>query len=111
MLKGAVHDEMLRAIQVTAEGGAIFSSEIANRMMIFFAHIQTNNPQRLFPELSEREREVLTLMARGMSNMDIGQAMNISLKTVQNHVSNILNKLRVVDRTQAMSRAKNAGLF
>ncbi len=111
VLKGVAHDEMLRAIQVTAQGGAIFSAGIAARMASYFVRIQSDNKQHVFPELSEREREVLALIAKGDSNADISRIMNLSLKTIQNHVSNILNKLQVADRTQAMLRAKDAGLI
>jgi DNA-binding NarL/FixJ family response regulator len=111
VLKGVTHDEMLQAIQITAHGGAIFSAGIAARMTSFFGQIQAINQQHIFPELSQREREVLALIAKGQSNENISHMMNVSLKTIQNHVSNILNKLQVADRTQAMLRAKNAGLI
>jgi DNA-binding NarL/FixJ family response regulator len=110
VLKGAVHDEMLRAIQAAGHGEAIFSPTIAARMMTFFSRIKENNTEHIFPELSERERQVLTLITQGDSNLEIGQKLSLSLKTVQNHVSNILNKLQVADRSQAILRARAAGL-
>jgi DNA-binding NarL/FixJ family response regulator len=64
----------------------------------------------LFPELTEREREILALLAHGRSNAEIADELYISLKTVRNHVSNILNKLQVADRAQAVIRARDAGL-
>lgn len=110
VLKGAAHDEMVRAILAAAHRQAIFSPSIATRMMTFFARLQAGNTRHIFPELSEREREVLTAIARGQSNQEISRALNLNLKTVQNNVSNILNKLQVVDRSQAILRAHAAGL-
>jgi DNA-binding NarL/FixJ family response regulator len=60
--------------------------------------------------LTEREREVLDLLARGMSNVEIAGALVISQKTVRNHVSNIFNKLKVTDRAQSIIRTRDAGL-
>lgn len=110
VLKGAKHDEMLRAIRAVGSGEAIFSPGIASRMMSFFsAHQATASPET-FPDLTDREREILTLIARGDSNADIADSLFISVKTVRNHVSNIFNKLQVADRTQAAIRARDAGL-
>lgn len=111
VLKGARHDEMLRAIRAVGSGGAIFSPAIAMRMMDFFTAVHAPiNPDETFAELTEREREVLTLIARGQSNAEIASTLTVSVKTVRNHVSNILNKLQVVDRAQAAIRAREAGL-
>lgn len=110
VLKGAVHDEMLRAIQAAGHGEAIFSPAIAGRMMTFFSRIKESDAGHIFPELSDRERQVLTLITHGDSNPEIGQKLALSLKTVQNNVSNILNKLQVADRSQAILRARAAGL-
>lgn len=116
VLKGARHDEMLRAIRAVASGEAIFSPAIASRMMAFFTHPQTAAPppaaapNDTLAELTEREREILALVAQGQSNADIAAALTISVKTVRNHVSNILNKLQVADRAQAALRARDAGL-
>jgi DNA-binding NarL/FixJ family response regulator len=110
VLKGAAHDELLRAIEAVANGAAIFSPSIAAKMMMFFARIEEHNNRSIFPQLSEREHEILARIARGESNADIGRALNISLKTVQNHVSNILNKLQLVDRAQAIVVAVKAGM-
>lgn len=65
---------------------------------------------QVFPELSDREREILDLIARGLKNLEIAQRLYLSPKTVRNHVSNILTKLQVADRTQAIIRAREAGL-
>ncbi len=110
VLKGAKHDEMLRSIRAVGSGEAIFSPSIASRMMSFFASSRAASPADVLPDLTEREREVLTLMARGESNTEIAAALTISVKTVRNHVSNIFSKLQVVDRAQAVLRARDAGL-
>jgi DNA-binding NarL/FixJ family response regulator len=110
VLKGAKHDEMLRAIRAVGSGGAIFSPSIAARMMKFFAASRSVLPEQAFPDLTDREREVLNLIARGESNADIARALTISVKTVRNHVSNIFSKLQVADRAQAAIRAREAGL-
>ncbi|MEK7787210.1 MAG: response regulator transcription factor, partial [Chloroflexota bacterium] len=67
-------------------------------------------PIALFPELTEREREILTLIAQGQSNAAIAGQLVISPKTVSNHISNIFSKLQVADRAQAAIRAREAGL-
>lgn len=112
ILKDADETEMLRAIRAVAQGEAIFSPAIATRLIDFFASGggETAVSAPIFPELTEREREILTLIARGESNGDIAQQLTISLKTVRNHVSNIFSKLQVADRAQAVIRAREAGL-
>lgn len=110
VLKDADEDEMMRAIQAVAQGEAIFSPAIASRLMDYFAATKTSPHAEAFPELTEREREILALIARGRSNSEIAGELSISLKTVRNHASNIFNKLQVADRTQAAIRAREAGL-
>jgi DNA-binding NarL/FixJ family response regulator len=110
VLKGAKHEEMLRAIRAVSSGEAIFSPSIAARMMDFFAAGRNQISEEAFPDLTEREREILNLIARGESNAEIAAALTISIKTVRNHVSNIFSKLQVVDRAQAVIRAREAGL-
>jgi DNA-binding NarL/FixJ family response regulator len=110
VLKGAKHEEMLRAIRAAASGEAIFSPSIAARMMNFFAASRNVIPEEVFSDLTDREREILTLIARGETNVEIAQALTISIKTVRNHVSNIFGKLQVADRAQAVIRAREAGL-
>ncbi len=110
ILKGAKHDEMLRAIRAVGSGEAIFSPGIASRMMAFFTTSRTVIPADAFPDLTDREREVLELIAQGKSNAEIARALVISVKTVRNHASNIFNKLQVTDRAQAAIRARDAGL-
>jgi DNA-binding NarL/FixJ family response regulator len=106
ILKGAPKAELLRAIGAAANGEAIFSPTIARRQTAFFAAGRPASP--LFPELSEREREVLALLVDGRSNPEIARRLTVTLKTVQNHVSNICTKLQVADRTQAVLRAQQA---
>jgi DNA-binding NarL/FixJ family response regulator len=110
VLKGAKHEEILRAIRAAASGEAIFSPSIAARMMNFFAASRNVIPEEVFSDLTDREREILTLIARGETNVEIAQALTISIKTVRNHVSNIFGKLQVADRAQAVIRAREAGL-
>ncbi|KAA0101039.1 DNA-binding response regulator [Mycolicibacterium sp. P1-18] len=109
LLKGAEQDEIIRAIHAAAHGGAIFGPAIAHRLIDFFAHPQTSATPA-FPELTDREREVLDLIASGQPNGAIGRALFISPKTVANHVSNIFAKLHVADRSEAIVRARQAGL-
>jgi len=110
VLKGAKHDEMLRAIQAVHSGEAIFSAGIADRMMTFFTTSRTVIPQETFADLTDREREILVLIGQGKTNEAIADELTISVKTVRNHVSNIFNKLQVADRAQAALRARDAGL-
>jgi DNA-binding NarL/FixJ family response regulator len=110
VLKGAKYDELLRAIRAVGNGEAIFSPAVAVRLIEYFANIRPVAPPRIFPELSEREREVLQLIAQGCRNAEIASRLIVTPKTVRNHVSNILSKLQVSDRTQAILRARDAGL-
>jgi DNA-binding NarL/FixJ family response regulator len=110
VLKDADEDEMIRAIKAVAQGEAIFSPAIATRLMDYFSATQTSPQAGAFPDLTDREREILALIARGRSNAEIADELTISLKTVRNHASNIFNKLQVADRTQAALRAREAGL-
>ena len=108
LLKGARKAEIVRAIRAVASGEAIFSPTIARRLMNFFSHRQPG--PAVLPELTEREREILTLIAQGQANESIATQLGLSLKTVRNHVSNIYAKLQVADRAQAVLRAREAGL-
>lgn len=110
LLKEAEDEEMLRAVRSVAEGGAIFSPGIAERILTFFAVPHRAVPQDAFPELTDRERGILGLMAQGQNNTEIAEALVIRRKTVSNHVSNIFSKLHVADRAQAIVRAREAGL-
>lgn len=109
LLKGADRSELVRAIHAVAAGEAIFGPDVARRLMQHFA-APSMSPVAPFPELSEREREVLELVARGLPNQAIGERLGIAPKTVRNHVSNIFGKLDVRDRAEAVVRARDAGL-
>ncbi len=110
LLKGAEGEETLRAVRAVANGEAIFSPTIADRIMHYFAHAPSQPSLAAFPELTEREREVLTLIAQGLTNQAIAARLVLSEKTVRNHVSNIFSKLQVADRAEAIIRARDAGL-
>lgn len=110
LLKGARRDEALRAIRAVANGEAIFGPGIAQRMAQYFAVRRPPSATAPFPDLTEREREILDLIAQGRSNAQIAGDLVVSLKTVRNHVSTIFNKLQVADRAQAMDVARRKGL-
>jgi DNA-binding NarL/FixJ family response regulator len=113
LLKGAVQEETLRAIRAVSHGEAIFGPAVAERLMYYFGSIRSSarsGPAQFFPELTEREYEILTLIAQHRSNVDIAARLVLSPKTVRNHVSNILAKLQVADRVEAMHAAWTAGL-
>ena len=111
LLKGAEGEETIRAIRAVSQGEAIFSPTIARHLMGYFATPRKNpQPALLFPELTEREREVLTLLAQGYTNPAIAERLVLSPKTVRNHVSNIFSKLQVAGRAEAIVRARDAGL-
>lgn len=106
VLKGADRDELQRAILAVANGEALFSSSIADRLMRFMTQPKSAFPAGAFPDLTEREREVLGLIAAGLPNGKIARQLDIRPKTVRNHVTNIFSKLQVVDRAEAMARVK-----
>ena len=111
LLKGADKAEIVRAIRAVYSGEAIFGPAIAQRLMGYFASLrQPATAQPPFPELTDREREILAMIARGRTNQEIAADLVVSLKTVRNHASNIFAKLQVADRAQAMSVARQAGL-
>jgi DNA-binding NarL/FixJ family response regulator len=109
LLKGADRAELVRAIRGVASGEAIFGPAVARRLVAFFA-ARPAVESSVFPELTLREREILEMIARGLSNPDITRRLGLSPKTVRNHVSNIFSKLQVADRGQAIVRAREAGL-
>lgn len=111
VLKDADEDDMVHAIRSVGRGEAIFSRHVAGKVLAYFASPQPGNaPAQAFPALTDREREVLELIARGHPNPSIARELSLSTKTVGNYVSNIFVKLQVADRAQAMIRAREAGL-
>jgi DNA-binding NarL/FixJ family response regulator len=110
ILKGADQHEMLRTIRAVSDGEALFGAQIADRLMDFFADLSPQANTGIFPELTDREHEVLELIARGHNNQEIARQLVIAHKTVRNHVSNIFSKLQVADRAQAIIRARDAGM-
>lgn len=110
LLKGADQSDILRAVRAVASGEAIFGASIARRLMDYFSAPRPGLPAQTFPELTQREREVLELIARGFANQAIAGRLFLSPKTVRNHVSNIFSKLQVADRAQAIVRAREAGM-
>jgi DNA-binding NarL/FixJ family response regulator len=109
LLKGADQEEIVRAIRAAAAGEAIFGPEIASRVISHFAR-GAGSTTAAFPSLTDREREVLEMIAAGKGNATIAHELVISLKTVRNHVSNIFTKLQVPDRAGAIVKARKAGL-
>lgn len=109
LVKGAEQDEIARAIRAVAAGEAIFGPGVAQRMLGFFSGPPPATAEP-FPELTAREREILDLLAAGLSNSAIGARLGVAPKTVANNVSAIFTKLQVADRAQAIVRARDAGL-
>jgi DNA-binding NarL/FixJ family response regulator len=110
LVKGADQDEILRAVRAVASGEAIFGPTIAERLMEYLATPALDIHRHAFPQLSDRERDVLGLLAEGLDTSTIARRLGLSPKTVRNHVSSIFTKLQVADRSQAIVRARQAGL-
>ena len=111
ILKGADTADVLRTVRAVADGQALFGPAIARRLTTFFQHAAGKGLSvSPFPELTDREREVLDLIAQGMDNRQIAARLSISGKTVSNHISNVFAKLHLADRAQAIVAAREAGL-
>jgi DNA-binding NarL/FixJ family response regulator len=110
LLKGADRSEIARALDAVAHGEVVFSSAIAARVLGYFAAGRPTHAATPFPELTDREREILDLVARGLTNAEIARRLVVSDKTVRNHVSNVFAKLHVSGRAEAVARARDAGL-
>ena len=110
LLKNTEQDELLRAIHIAANGGAVFSPGIAQRVLSYLSAPEPDVPQQVFDELTNREREILELIAQGKTNAEIAQVLNLSSKTVSNNISNVLLKLQATDRAKLMLIALAAGM-
>jgi DNA-binding NarL/FixJ family response regulator len=109
VLKGAASQDVVAAIRAVAEGEAVFGKGVADRVLNFFRQQRDLSP-KAFPGLTDREREVLGLLADGLSNQNIARRLQLNQKTVRNHVSNVFAKLHVAERADAASQARAAGL-
>ncbi|MGZ6316519.1 MAG: response regulator [Anaerolineales bacterium] len=110
LLKGAEGDETLRAIRAAANGESIFSPAVAQRLTHYFAQSSAQPADLPFQELTHRERDILRLIAQGLTNSSIAERLSLSPKTVRNQVSMIFAKIHVVDRAEAIIKAREAGL-
>ena len=108
VLKDADEEEVVLSIRAVGRGEAIFSPAVATRVLAYFS--KPAAPPQVFPTLTDREREILNLIAQGHPNPSIARELSLSTKTVGNYVSNIFTKLQVADRAQAIIRAREAGL-
>jgi len=110
LLKGADGPELVRAVLAVAQGDAVYGAAVARRIVAFYSGVHQRYAAQAFPDLTPRERDVLDLLAAGARNHEIARRLGLSEKTVRNHVSALLLKLQVPDRTAAAARAREAGL-
>jgi DNA-binding NarL/FixJ family response regulator len=110
VVKGAGRADLLHAVATVAAGGAVFSPAVAARLGSWFSGLAAQPGREMFPQLSERERQVLDLVARGFDNRRIARELFLSEKTVRNNVSVLLSKLGVAVRAEALARGRRAGL-
>ena len=106
--KGAEQDEIVRAINTVHAGGVVFGASLAERIAEVLA--PTASPNRPFPQLTERETEILDRIAAGRNNHQIASELFLSPKTIRNNVTSILAKLQATDRADVIIRARDAGL-
>jgi DNA-binding NarL/FixJ family response regulator len=111
VLKDDPPEQLLAAIRIVAGGDALLSPAVTKRVIERFTHVPRPTPPRAFEQLTERELEVFRLIARGLSNAEIGRQLYISDTTVKTHITHILQKLDLRDRVQAIVLAYEAGLF
>jgi len=110
LLKGAGATQIIATVQALARGETVYGPGVAERVNGFFRTSTRQYAGAVFPQLTAREREVLDLVAAGQGNATIGKTLSLSEKTVRNHVSNLLMKLDVHDRSEAIVKARSAGL-
>lgn len=109
VLKGVDEEELLRGIWAVANGEAVFGPGVAQRVLGFLTAAPTRTRERAFPELTDREREVVGFIAQGLNNHAIAMRLGLSPKTVMNYVSNVFAKVQVADRAEMIVRAREAG--
>jgi DNA-binding NarL/FixJ family response regulator len=109
VLKGADQSEILHAIEAGIRGEALVGAAVARRLGTLFATSDESAHVQVFPDLTQRQREILNLIAQGYNNTEIAEQLVLSPKTVRNHISAIFNVLQVPDRAQAIVRARQAG--
>jgi DNA-binding NarL/FixJ family response regulator len=110
LLKDTEQDELLRAIRTVAQGGAIFSPGIAQRVLGYLSAPPPVLAGAVFVALTAREREILEGIAQGQTNSEIAAQLNVSPKTISNAISNILLKVHATDRAKLMLMALDAGM-
>jgi len=110
LLKGSDGADIVAAVQAAAAGQAVFGAALATRMQTWFANSAGRPEQQPFPQLTDRERDILNGVAGGLTNAEIGASLFLSPKTVANNVTTILDKLQVAHRTEAIVKARDAGL-
>lgn len=110
LLKGAEGPELIRAVLAIASGDAVYGAAVTRRIVAFYSGAHQRYTAQVVPELTPRERDVLDLLATGARNHEIARRLELSEKTVRNHISALLLKLQVPDRTTAAARARDAGL-
>ncbi|MFC4533028.1 response regulator [Sphaerisporangium dianthi] len=108
--KATSRRDLLHSVDLAANGCAVFSPRVASRLGAYFSAMRQVPDRVAFPDLTEREREILDLMARGWDNRSISRQLLLADKTIRNHITHIFMKLDVADRTAAAMRARNAGL-
>ena len=110
LLKDADRDDIVRAVHAVAAGEAVYGAAVARRIVDFYTGAQQRYAAQVFPELTERECEVLNLVASGCGNHEIARRLVLSEKTVRNHVATILTKLQAPNRAAAVAKARDAGI-
>ncbi|MFE5923878.1 response regulator, partial [Streptomyces sp. NPDC056468] len=105
LLKGADRTEIVRAVMAVASGSAIYGEAVARRISAFFGQSESRYAARVFPDLTDREREILGYVAEGHNNHAIARRLFLAEKTVRNHVSTIMNKLGTTSRAATVAGA------
>ena len=109
LLKGAGPGDIQRAVEAVVRGEVLLGPQVAARALGYLTGARRDGPTP-FPDLTDREREILDLVAAGLDNAAVARRLTVSPKTVRNHLSNVFTKLQVADRAQAIVRAREAGL-